>query len=84
MTDEEVITHLTAVKGIGRWTAEMKLMFTLHRPDILPLDDVGIQNAMIRFLWSEKGQTAKDQYAKDSGKLASLPHSCLLVFVEIP
>lgn len=48
MSDEEVITHLTTVKGIGRWTAEMKLMFTLQRPDILPLDDVGIQNAFVK------------------------------------
>lgn len=48
MSDDEVISHLTQVKGIGRWTAEMKLMFTLHRPDILPLDDVGIQNAMVK------------------------------------
>lgn len=48
MTDEEVIEHLTKVKGIGRWTAEMKLMFALQRPDILPLDDVGIQNAFVR------------------------------------
>ena len=48
LSDEEVIAHLTAVKGIGRWTAEMKLMFTLQRPDILPLDDVGIQNAFVK------------------------------------
>ena len=48
MSDEEVITHLTQVKGIGRWTAEMKLMFTLQRPDILPLQDVGIHNAFVK------------------------------------
>ena len=48
MTDEEVIDHLIQVKGIGRWTAEMKLMFALQRPDILPLDDVGIQNAFVK------------------------------------
>lgn len=48
LSDEEVIAHLTQVKGIGRWTAEMKLMFTLQRPDILPLDDVGIQNAFVK------------------------------------
>jgi DNA-3-methyladenine glycosylase II len=46
LSDAEVITYLTQVKGIGPWTAQMKLMFVLHRPDILPLDDVGIQNAM--------------------------------------
>ena len=47
-TDEQVIEHLTAIKGVGRWTVEMLLMFTLQRPDIFPVDDVGIQAAMIR------------------------------------
>ena len=42
MPDEEVLATLTAVKGIGRWTAEMILIFQLRRPDILPVDDVGI------------------------------------------
>ena len=48
MTDEEVITVLTEVKGIGRWTAEMFLMFRLHRPDVLPVDDLGIVKAVQR------------------------------------
>jgi DNA-3-methyladenine glycosylase II len=48
MTDEEVIEALTLVKGIGRWTAEMFLMFRLHRPDVLPLDDLGIVKAVKR------------------------------------
>lgn len=43
MSDEEIITHLIRVKGIGRWTAHMFLMFTLKRPDILPTGDLGIQ-----------------------------------------
>ena len=42
LTDEEVIAALTSVKGIGRWTAEMFLMFRLHRPDVLPVGDLGI------------------------------------------
>ena len=46
MTDEEVIVALTQVKGIGRWTAEMFLMFRLHRPDVLPVDDLGIVKAV--------------------------------------
>ena len=46
MTDEEVIAALTKVKGIGRWSAEMFLMFRLHRPDVLPVDDLGIVNAI--------------------------------------
>lgn len=45
MPDEEVMSTLTAVKGIGRWTAEMILIFQLGRPDILPLDDVGLLRA---------------------------------------
>jgi len=46
MTDEDVIGALTTVKGIGRWTAEMVLMFKLQRPDVLPLDDLGIVKAI--------------------------------------
>ncbi len=48
MTDEEVITYLTQIKGVGRWTTEMLLMFALCREDIIALDDLGIQNAMIK------------------------------------
>ena len=47
MNDEEVITHLTKIKGVGRWTTEMLLMFALGREDIFSPDDLGIQNAMI-------------------------------------
>ncbi len=43
MDDQAVIERLTAVRGIGRWTAEMVLIFRLGRPDVLPLDDYGIQ-----------------------------------------
>lgn len=43
LTDEEVVKELVAVKGIGRWTAEMFLMFSLARPDIFPVDDLGIR-----------------------------------------
>jgi DNA-3-methyladenine glycosylase II len=48
LPDEEVIRELTAVKGIGVWTAHMFLMFTLHRPDVLPTGDLGIRNAIQR------------------------------------
>src|SRR5580692_7477135 len=43
MSEEEVIAHLTQVKGIGVWTAHMFLMFTLQRPDIMPVGDYGVQ-----------------------------------------
>jgi len=46
MGDEEVIKHLTQVKGIGVWTAQMFLMFTLKRPDVLPTGDYGVQAAI--------------------------------------
>lgn len=48
MPDEAIIQHLIMVKGIGRWTAEMILMFTLVRPDVFPVDDIGIQNAFVK------------------------------------
>ena len=46
LPDEDLIRHLVQIKGVGRWTAEMILMFTLVRPDVFPVDDLGIQNAM--------------------------------------
>jgi len=48
LEDEEVIARLVAVKGFGRWTAEMFLIFRLHRPDVLPVGDLGIVNAVQR------------------------------------
>lgn len=48
MNDEEVIDYLTQIKGVGRWTTEMLLMFALCREDIIAFDDLGIQNAMIK------------------------------------
>lgn len=46
LDDEALIERLTEVRGIGRWTAEMFLIFYLLRPDVLPLDDIGLQRAM--------------------------------------
>lgn len=48
LDDNEVIEHLTQVKGIGVWTAQMFLMFALRRPDVLPTGDLGIRTAMQR------------------------------------
>jgi len=48
LDDEALIVRLTAVHGIGRWTAEMFLMFHELRPDVLPLADIGLQNAVAR------------------------------------
>jgi DNA-3-methyladenine glycosylase II len=46
MSDEEIITELAQVRGIGRWTAEMFLIFNLLRPDVFPLDDLGLQKGI--------------------------------------
>ena len=46
MGDEEIIAELAEVRGIGRWTAEMFLIFSLLRPDVFPLDDLGLQKAL--------------------------------------
>jgi DNA-3-methyladenine glycosylase II len=46
LEDERVIEAITEVKGFGRWSAEMFLMFRLHRPDVMPVDDLGIVKAM--------------------------------------
>lgn len=47
LPDEEVIAEISAVRGLGRWSAEMFLMFTLERPDVLPVDDLGIRRAVM-------------------------------------
>jgi len=49
MSDEEVIKHLTQVKGVGVWTAHMFLMFTLKRPNVLPTGDFGVQMAIKKY-----------------------------------
>jgi DNA-3-methyladenine glycosylase II len=55
MEDEAVIAELTDVRGIGRWTAEMFLIFNLRRPDVWPLDDIGLQKAVaLHYLAGER------------------------------
>jgi DNA-3-methyladenine glycosylase II len=58
MSDEEVVMALSQVKGIGRWSAEMFLIFRLHRPDVLPVGDLGIVNAVHRVYRLRKRPTA--------------------------
>lgn len=58
-SDEEVITQLTQIKGIGRWTAEMFLMFTLAREDVFSVGDVGLQNAIQTLYKLKKKPTPK-------------------------
>ena len=59
MDDEAVIVELTDVRGIGRWTAEMFLIFHLLRPDVFPLDDIGLQRAVFAHYFDGKKQTRK-------------------------
>jgi DNA-3-methyladenine glycosylase II len=60
LCDEEVIQHLTQVKGIGVWTAHMFLMFSLRRPDVLPTGDYGVQMAIKKHYRKRKLPRPKD------------------------
>ncbi|MEE2694504.1 MAG: DNA-3-methyladenine glycosylase [Pseudomonadota bacterium] len=64
LDDDQVANQVTQVKGIGPWTAEMFLMFHLLRPDILPVGDVGIQNAMKLHFNQDKQMTAEEIIAR--------------------
>ena len=63
MSNEEVIEYLTKIKGVGRWTVEMLLMFTLGREDVFAVDDLGIQNAMIKLYKLDNSN--KKQFRED-------------------
>jgi DNA-3-methyladenine glycosylase II len=60
LSDEEVIKHLTQVKGIGVWTAHMFLMFSLRRPNVLPTGDYGVQMAVKKHYKKRKLPKPKD------------------------
>ncbi len=59
LSNEEVIEYLTQIKGVGRWTTEMMLMFTLGREDVFAIDDLGIQHAMIKLYKLDKSNKKK-------------------------
>jgi DNA-3-methyladenine glycosylase II len=63
MEDEAIIAELMAIRGIGRWTAEMFLIFHLMRPDVLPLDDVGLINGISKSYFS--GDTVSRSDARE-------------------
>ena len=69
--DDEVMRQLVAVKGIGRWTAEIFLMFRLGRPDILPADDLGLMNAVHRAYRLRKRPDAEEA-AQDGRSVAAV------------
>ncbi len=60
MADEEIIDELVAIRGIGRWTAEMFLIFHLMRPDVLPLDDLGLLKGLSESYFSGEPVTRAD------------------------
>lgn len=62
LSDSEIIQLLSSIKGVGKWTVEMILMFVLKRPDVFPVDDLGIRQAMIRLY--EVDLEGKAQYQK--------------------
>ena len=59
MTDDEIIEFLTQIKGVGKWTVEMLLMFAMGREDVFPDDDLGIQQSLVR-LYNIKSDSKKD------------------------
>lgn len=63
LSDDEVIAHLTQVKGVGVWTAQMYLMFQLQRPDVLPLGDLGIVNGFTKVYGAGQRLTADEMTA---------------------
>ena len=70
MNNEEVIEYLTKIKGVGKWTVEMLLMFALGREDVFAVDDLGIQNAMVRLykLKTENKKQLRENMLKISKK----------------
>ena len=63
LTDSEIINKLTAIKGFGRWTAEMFLILALNRPNLLPLDDFGLKKAM-QLLYKIDPKAKKNSYSE--------------------
>ena len=72
MDNEEVVEYLTRIKGVGRWTAEMIMMFTLGREDVFAVDDLGIQQSMIKLyrLKHEDKKELRQAMLKIAGKWA--------------
>jgi DNA-3-methyladenine glycosylase II len=63
LSDEEIIERLTEVRGVGRWTVEMLLIFQLGRPDVLPADDFGVRNGFRQAYRKRDLPAAKDLLA---------------------
>src|SRR5271169_5392881 len=71
MADEDVIEHLTQVKGIGVWTAQMFLMFTLKRENVLPTGDFGVRMAMYKHYPDVRRNAQRAKSAKKASRISS-------------
>jgi len=83
MTDEEVVEFLVPIKGVGRWTVEMLLMFTLGREDVFAVDDLGIQQAMAKVykLDTTDKKGLREKMLKISAKWAPYrTHACFYLW----
>jgi 3-methyladenine DNA glycosylase/8-oxoguanine DNA glycosylase len=67
-TDDEIVDKLTAVRGIGRWTVEMFLLFELGRPDVLPLDDLGVRKGFTRVFGSRGSDRLDREHLAERGE----------------
>ena len=83
MSNDDIIKLLTKIKGVGQWTVEMLLMFTLGREDIIALDDLGIQQAMIKLYKLDKleKKQLREKMVKISLKWSPYrTHACLYLW----
>lgn len=80
MTDVEIIEHVTAVKGIGEWTAHMFLMFMLARPDVLPTGDLGIQKGFQKLFNLKKLPSPKEMQKLAEGWTGHRTVACMYLW----
>jgi DNA-3-methyladenine glycosylase II len=71
LTDDEIVASLTRIKGIGRWTVDMFLIFNLGRPDILPIGDLGVRRGF-QIAYAKRGLPTPEQLSKHGGRWS--PH----------
>ncbi|MEE9349361.1 MAG: hypothetical protein V3U80_04880 [Flavobacteriaceae bacterium] len=70
MTDNKLIDYFTQIKGVGKWTVQMLLMFPMDRPDVFPVDDLGIQNNMKEIYGLISDKNNPDSLSKKEFKIA--------------
>src|SRR6266540_6604291 len=84
MSDEEIIEHLTQVKGVGVWTAHMFLMFTLRRPNILPIGDFGVRMAMYKHYLQKRATRNGSGRVRNGKKLHELKPKKVKIVLPSP